>query len=393
MAKAMKTYSYKLYHSNRNKKLHKIIDNCSRIWNYCITMHRRYYRLYKKSLRANDLKKHIAKVKKVGMFKDIEDSFFDNLKKNRFLFLKEFDAQSTQDIVERIDRAYEKFFADRKKKKKVSPPKYRPRRKYKSFTLKKNGWKHLEGNVIKIFKKKYRYFKHREMADGDKIKTVTIKRDALGDIYIFFTCETQKPEVLAKLGKSIGFDFGLKKFLTSSENQDCDIVAPLFFKQNANAIANANRKLSRKRKGSNHYVRAKLALARLHKKTANQRENFHWEVAHHLVSQYSLICIEDLNIKAMQKRWGRKISDLAFYDFVKKLDYMATKTGASVQRVDRFFASSQICSDCGYQNQDVKNLKIREWVCPQCGAKHDRDRNAAKNILARGIELDATLKA
>ena len=250
--------------------------------------------------------------------------------------------------------------------------------------MKQAGWKLYEaGNSITIGKQRYRYVKSREI--NGKVKILTVKRDALGDIYLYFVCETSDPEVLVRTGKSVGFDFGLKMFLNASDGND--IASPLFFRENANAIKRASRNLSRKVKGSNNRKRAKLALARLHKRIANQRDNFHWQAAHRLVAEYALICLEDLNLKAMQKRFGRKISDLGFADFVNKLKYMAYRTGTSVVEIDRFYPSSQLCSDCGYQNSETKNLKIREWTCPKCGSTHNRDRNASINIEREGTRI------
>ena len=194
------------------------------------------------------------------------------------------------------------FFRNLKHKIRTAPPSFKKIRKYKSFTLKQAGWKLLKGNIIEINKQKYKYFKSRDI-EGI-VKTITIKRDNLDDIYLYFVCETNENKVLARTGKSVGYDFGLKQFLTASDNKD--IKAPLFFKQNANDIKKANRILSRKKKTSNHRRLAKIALARLHKKISNQRKDFHFKLANKICSEYALICIEDLNIKGMQKRWGRK---------------------------------------------------------------------------------------
>ena len=314
------------------------------------------------------LQKHLTKLKKIS----------------KFAYLREIGSQAVQDITQRIDRAYKLFFRNLKHKICTAPPSFKKIRKYKSFTLKQAGWKLNESdNSIVIGKQRYRYAKSREI-DG-KVKILTVKRDALGDIYLYFVCETSENEVLARTGKSVGFDFGLKMFLNASDGKD--IASPLFFKQNANAIKRANKNLSRKTKGSNNRKKARIALARLHKKVANQRDNFHWQVAHRLVAEYALICLEDLNLKAMQKRFGRKISDLGFADFVNKLRYMAYRTGSSVVEVDRFYLSSQLCSKCGHQNTETKNLKIREWTCPKCGNTHNRDRNASINIEREGTRI------
>ena len=314
------------------------------------------------------MQKHLTKLKRIS----------------RFAYIKEIGSQAVQEITQRIDRAYKLFFRNLKHKIRTAPPSFKKINKYKSFTLKQAGWKLDEaGNSITIGKQRYRYAKSRDI-DG-RIKTLTVKRDALGDIYLYFVCETSENKVLARTGKRVGFDFGLKIFLNASDGRD--IASPLFFRQNANAIKMANRNLSRKAKGSNNRKKAKLALARLHKKIANQRDNFHWQTVNNLVGEYALICIEDLNLKAMQKRFGRKISDLGFADFVNKLKYMAHITGVSVVEIDRFFPSSQLCSECGYRNTETKNLKIRNWSCPKCGNTHNRDRNASINIEREGSRI------
>ena len=314
------------------------------------------------------LQKHLTKLKRLS----------------RFAYLKEIGSQAVQEITQRIDRAYRLFFSNRKNNLRTSPPSFKKVSRYKSFTLKQAGWNLNEAdNSIIIGKQRYRYAKSREI--NGTVKILTIKRDALGDIYLYFVCEAAENTVMARTGKSVGFDFGLKTFLTASDGKD--IKAPLFFRQNANAIKMASRNLSRKAKGSNNRKKAKIALARLHKKVANQRNNFHWQTANKLVGEYALICIEDLNLKAMQKRFGRKISDLGFADFVRKLKYKAHRAGASVVEVNRFFPSSQLCSDCGYRNTETKNLTIRKWTCPKCGNIHNRDRNASINIEREGSRI------
>ena len=197
-----------------------------------------------------------------------------------------------------------------------------------------------------------------------------------------FVCEQeQSNEVIARTGKSVGFDFGLKTFLTASD--DKDIESPLFFKQNSNAIQKSNRELSRKKKGSANRKRTRLELARLHNKIANQRKDFHFKLARNLSGEYAVICIEDLNMKAMQKLCGRKISDLGFSNFVKILEYQASKTGSQVVKIPRFYPSSKTCSVCGLVLDELP-LKVRQWTCADCGTEHDRDKNAAINILRVG---------
>jgi len=170
----------------------------------------------------------------------------------------------------------------------------------------------------------------------------------------------------------VGIDFGMKTFLTLSDKTE--IEAPLYHLKNLSKIKRLNRNLSKKKKGSHGRKKAKRQLAKLHIKIANQRRDYFHKLANDLANKYDNIFIEDLNMKAMQMMWGRKISDLAFSEFVNILEY---KT--NVTKIDRFYPSSKTCSHCGYVLKEL-NLKIREWTCPSCHAKHQRDVNASINI-------------
>jgi len=362
----LKTFCFKLYKSDKNSVLKKQINAAGLIYNHCIALHKKYYKIFGKYLKRNFLQKHLVKLKKL----------------EKFSYLKEIGSQAVQDVTDRIDRAYQLFFRNVKRKIRCSPPNFKKLKNYKSFTLKQSGWKFDEENFsVTINGQKFKYFQSRKISG--KIKTVTIKRDSLGDLYIFVVTDAKIFKVETRTGKRVGFDFGLKNFLTSSEGKI--ISSPLFFAKNSKLIAKACKNLSRKQKSSNNRRRAKISLARIYKKTANQRKDFHFKLAGKLCLEYEKIFIEDLNLKAMQKLWGKKISDLGFYKFVQILKYQAEKFGVEVFEADRFFASSQICNQCGEKNSEVKNLKLREWICPKCGAKHDRDINAAKNILKFGL--------
>ena len=362
----MKTYCFKLYKSERNEKLHKQINAAGLIYNHCIALHKRYYKIFKKHLNKNKLQKHLVKLKRLPQFS----------------YLLEIGSQAVQEITDRIERAYRLFFRNIKRKIRCSPPNFKKVLRYKSFTLKQAGWKLDESTyTLTVNEQNYRYFQSRKVSG--KIKTVTIKRDNLGDIYVYLVTDATDFLVKERTGKIVGYDFGLKKFLTASDG--VDVISPLFFAQNAKLIKQACRNLSRKIKGSNNRQRAKLNLARKYKKSTNQRHDFHFKLAHQKCIKYDTICIEDLNVKAMQRLYGRKIGDLAFSEFAEILKYEASKFGTEIIEVNRYFASSQICHCCGEKNAEVKDLSIREWRCPKCGAKHNRDRNAAINILNEGL--------
>ena len=158
----MRTYCFKLYNAKKNKKLHRQINAAGLIYNHCIALHKRYYRLFGKSLNCYDLQKHLTRLKRLA----------------RFAYLKEIGSQAVQDITQRIDRAYKLFFRNLRHNIRCAPPSFKKIRKYKSYTLKQAGWKLLDGNAIEIAKTRFRYFKSREI--NGKVKTVTVKRDALG---------------------------------------------------------------------------------------------------------------------------------------------------------------------------------------------------------------------
>ena len=364
----MRTYKYKLLSAKRNKKLHRQINAGALAWNHCVAFTRRFYRFYGKSVSENALKKHLTKLKK----------------REPYGYLREMGSQALQDVVERLYRSYKRFFDAKKNGEKCGLPGFKKVRKYKSFTLKQAGYKLLDGNELVICGQKYKYFKSREI-EG-KIKTLTVKRDSVNNLWLCFAVEDEAANrVLPRLGKAVGLDFGLKTYLTGSD--ETAIESPEFFKQNLKGVKRLHRILSRKQKGSANYRRAQRDLARLYRHIANQRMAWQWEKAWKLVGNYAFIGLETLNIKAMQRLWGRKVSDYGFSEFSSILRYVASKVGTQVVHVDQWFASSQLCSACGFKFEGTKDLNVRQWTCPHCGAVHDRDVNAARNILAEALRI------
>jgi len=356
----IKTFKYKIYNNKkRNKKLDNILIICCQIYNHCISLHKRYYKLYKKSLNLYQLQKHITKLKKLKKYKHWNTV----------------NSQTIQNVSERIDFGYQKFF----KKQNKRTPNFKKYIKYKSFTLKQTGYKFLNNKIL-INKKYYKLFNDRNI-EG-KIKTITIKKDNLGDYYIYVTCEVQEQSnTRVKTSKTAGFDFGLKTFLTTSDEQH--IKSPQYLKESLSNIKQLSRKLSKKKKGSNNRRRARFALARKYKKVNNQRLDWQFKLANNLAQLYDELYFEDLNIAGMKKLWGRKISDLSFSSFTNILEYICKREGCKLIKIDRFFPSSKLCNNCKYKYKEL-NLKERSWTCSNCGHTHDRDLNAAKNILEAG---------
>ena len=361
---------YKLYRAKRNARLHHQINIGGVIHNHCIALHRRYYSMYKKHLSPLHLKAHIAKRKKIPTY----------------AWWSALGSQAIQDLIERIDKGYQRFFQclkDRKANKtarKMGPPTFRKVRKAKSFTLKQAGWTLLDGHRLRIGSTIYKFAKSREIAGT--IKTVTIKRDPLGDLYVYFSCRmVPQPAPRAMTGKSAGFDFGLTTYLTGSDGTERH--APQPFKQDLRRIAKANRDLSRTRAGSHNRQRAQAHLDRLHKRVAHVRQAFHWDLAQALCQHYDGIVLETLHLQGMKALWGRKVSDLGFGTFVQTLHHVATKTGTRVHHIDRWFPSTRLCSVCGHLN-DAITLRDRVWTCAACGTTHKRDHNASTNIYREG---------
>jgi len=361
-----KTYKYKLYRTKRQKHLDRVVYVSGGIYNHCIALHKRYYKLFGKSLNVYALQKHLTKLKK----------------RPKYSYWKLVPSQAIQDITTRIDEAYKKFFDWAKKRggMRVSPPNFKKRIKYKSYTLKQAGWKIVD-NAIWLNGYQFKFHKSREI-DGT-IKTITVKRDSIGDFYICISLEIKSNPTKPMTGKIAGFDFGLKTFLTSDEETNIDKEMPQYYLKNMTKLRRLSRNLSKKKKGSNNRKTAKIELAKLHITIEAQRKDFHFKLINDLLSEFDTLCFETLNIKAMQMMWGRKIGDYGYTQFMMLLKAKAQEHGKQIVNIDRWYPSSKTCSCCGFVLSEL-SLKTRKWNCPSCLVKHNRDVNAANNIKRVG---------
>jgi len=216
-----------------------------------------------------------------------------------------------------------------------------------------------------------------------EIKTVTIKRDRCGDLWLCVVEEAGHPSPHEEVTHPVGMDFGLKVFLTLSDGSER--VSPPFFREGQGEIASLCRARSRRRKGSRHWRVARRRLAHAHRRIAWKRRDGFFKTAHDLCDRYDFIGIEDLCLKGMQRLWGRKVSDLAFGEFVEILTYVCQKRGVVLHQVARYYPSSKRCSRCGVVNEKL-TLSDRHWRCV-CGVAHDRDHNASVNIRDRAWSL------
>ncbi len=378
----MRTFKYKLQNHKRNKHLHRDLEIIAHVHNHFVALCRRHYRIYGqcegyKRLTFSRMSKHLTKLKRLDKFAHWRIPF----------------SWAVQNALKRIERGYINFFENRAKR----PPKFRSRKKYRSMTFDgsqvkiepfadaEHGIRRSPVAKICIRGRWYRFWYSRPI-EGN-IKQVTVKRDTLGDFYLTITTDLNgslvdrrpiqeglTPEPLT--GETAGFDFGLKTFLTCSDETKYE--SPLFYKRSARKIAKASRALSKKKRGSNNREKARLNLARAHRKIRCQREDHHFKLALDLVGKFDVCFFEDLNLQGMARLWGKKVLDLAFGDFMLKMRWQAHKRCKDVETIDRWTATTPVCHACGQRSAFI-GLKVREWRC-SCGINHDRDINAAINI-------------
>lgn len=371
----MKIYKFKAYDRAKDGVQDRLITRFGLVRNYAVRMMGRYYKCYGKTLTAFELSNHIAKKKK----RDCRTA----------RMVEGLPSQSVQECVGRVYKGLRNFFAYCKRKKsgktadRVRPPKRRKASHNKSYTLLQAGYR-IDGNHVTLQGRKYGFHKSQEIKG--KVKRLTIKRDRCGDIWFIVLTDWNDAKEMPMTGKAAGYDFGLKTFLTRHDG--AKIEMPQFFKRNHRTLARLQKELSRKQRGSANRRDARLAVARLHRRIEDCRNDWQWKTAREIVHEFDVICIEDLNLDGMKRMWGRKVSDYGFAEFVAKLEWLAWKNGKEVRKVDRWLASSQTCNRCGHVNKSTKDLKVREWVCPHCGMTHDRDVNAAKVIYLVGTSAN-----
>lgn len=360
-----KSFKVRIYPNQEQQTLiNKTFGHTRYLYNFMLNLKQKLYNFYKINITYNNMCKILTELKK------------------QKLWLYEADAVALQQCIKDLDTAYINFFNG------TGYPKFKTKRGKNSYrTMNRYVKIDVKNHTIKIPKVGEIKFRDKNNFNNlKKIYNITISRTASGKYFASISAEVDI-KAFAKTKKSCGVDLGLKNFCIL--NNGIKFENPRFLVHNKIRLKLLQKSLSRKVYGSRNYEKTRIKLAKFHEYISNCRKNYLHKISTFLVKNYDVICAETLQVKNMLKnhKLAKAINDVSWPEFCRQLEYKCLWYDKKFMQIDTYFASSQICSNCGYKNSNIKNLDIREWTCPECSVHHDRDINAATNILNQGLTL------
>lgn len=365
----LKAYKFRIYPNNEQKEqINKTFGCCRFVYNNILYYKKEMYEKENKSLSKLDC-----------------NNYCNHVLKSKYVWLREVDKFALTNSIYNMNNAYNKFF-----KENTGYPKFKSKHNnYKSYTTNyTNGniFIDFDNNKIKLPKLKYVKSKIHRNFFGN-IKSATITQVPSGKFYVSVLVETTDIKKKPILDKNVGIDLGIKDLCITSDGEKFE--NPKTIKKYEKKLARLGRSLSRKEKGSNNFNKVKKKLAKCHEKITNIRCDYLHKVSHKIISENQVIITEDLQVSNMIKnhKLARCIADASWYKLTRLLMYKSNWYGRTYIKINTFYASSQLCHICGYKYSGTKDLSTRKWICPKCNTKHDRDVNAAKNILQEGLRI------
>ena len=302
--------------------------------------------------------------------------------KVEYQWLKEVDSLSLCNEMLDLRQAYNNFFNRRANK-----PKYKSRKNFKQSYRTNNQSDSIrikyEDGLLKLPKVGWVKVKlHRKLPEGAEIKNVTVSKTCSGKYYaaINFEYEVKTSKPKKANPRALGIDYSSAHFFVDSEGTVADM--PHYYRAQQKRLRKAQRRLARMKKFSQNYSKQKKGIALIHEKIANQRQDFQHKQSRRIANEYDIVCVEDINMNGIARslKLAKATYDNSFGEFRRQLKYKLEDQGKQFVKAEKNFPSSQLCHVCGEKNPEVKNLKLRNWICPHCGTSHDRDINAAINL-------------
>jgi len=366
--KQKKAYKYRFYPNDEQKQmLARTFGCCRYVYNWALRDRTDAYYKRGERLSYEDTAQRLVLLKKQE-----ETSWLD-----------EVSSVPLQQALRNLDRAFRNFFEGR-----AHYPTFKKKRHQQSATYASNAL-NWDGKSLTLAKmdEPLAIVWHRPLPDGCKPSSVTLTKDEAERYFVSIVVE-EDIKALEVTPKMVGLDLGLKSMVIESSGQTHG--NPKFFAKDEKKLAKAQRRLAKKKKGSKNRAKARLKVARLHKKIADRRRDYQHKLSTKIIRENQVVCIESLQVKNMVKNHSlaKAISDVGWSEFVRQLEYKAEWYGRTLVKIDKWYPSSKRCFDCGHI-LDSLTLDVRAWTCPECGVHHDRDINAAKNILAVGLTVAA----